>query len=90
MVFILDPIMVRLKLLSFVPVVLGDIYISNPRSSNNRLNEDSRARKNANRLFDSQNNNRGGVNVGESIPTYYSGQYMTIEYTQESLKYRSK
>jgi len=53
------------------------------------LNEDSRARKNANRLFDSQNNNRGGVNVGENVPTYYNGQYMTIEYTQESLKYQS-
>ena len=84
--------MVRLKSLLCVPlpVVLGDIYISNPRSSNNRLNEDSRARKNANRLFDSQNNNRGGVNVGENIPTYYSDQYMTIEYTQESLKYQRK
>ena len=53
------------------------------------MNEDSRARKNANRLFDSQNNNRGGVNVGENVPTYYNGQYMTIEYTQESLKYQS-
>jgi len=81
--------MVRLKLLSCFSIVSGDIYISNPRSSNNRLNEDSRARKNANRLFDSQNNNRGGVNVGENVPTYYNGQYMTIEYTQESLKYQS-
>merc|ERR1712226_479813 len=78
-----DPIMVRLKLLSCFSIVSGDIYISNPRSSNNRLNEDSRARKNANRLFDSQNNNRGGVNVGENVPTYYNGQYMTIEYTQQ-------
>ena len=30
-----------------------------------RLNEKSANRQNANRLFDSQNNNRGGYNVGD-------------------------
>ena len=30
----------------------------NPRGSNNRLSEDNNNRNNANRLFDSQNNNR--------------------------------
>ena len=35
-------------------VVLGDIYLHNPRGSNNRLNEAGVARSNAHRLFDSQ------------------------------------
>ena len=32
----------------------ADIYLHNPRGSNNRLNEKSAARTNANRVFDSQ------------------------------------
>ena len=32
----------------------ADVYMHNPRGSNNRLNEASAARTNANRLFDSQ------------------------------------
>jgi len=37
----------------------------NPRGSNNRLNEANAVRNNGNRMFDSQNNNRGGYNVGD-------------------------
>lgn len=37
-----------------------------PKGSNNRLNEQSANRQNANRMFDSQNNNRGGYNVMET------------------------
>lgn len=37
-----------------VAAVLGDVYFHNPRGSNNRLNEQSAERTNANRLFDSQ------------------------------------
>ena len=36
-----------------------------PRGSNNRLNEQTANRANNNRLFDSQNNNKGGYNVGD-------------------------
>ena len=43
----------------------GDTYLHSPRGSNNRLNERSANRDNANRLFDSQNNNRGGYNKGD-------------------------
>lgn len=43
----------------------ADVYMHNPRGCNNRLNEKSAERRNANRLFDSQNNNRGGYNVGD-------------------------
>jgi hypothetical protein len=44
---------------------LADLYMHQHRGSNNRLNEQSANRQNGNRLFDSQNNNRGGYNVGE-------------------------
>jgi len=47
-------------------VVNGDTYMHWPRGSNNRLNEKSANRANGNRMFDSQNNNRGGYNVGET------------------------
>lgn len=46
-------------------VCMADQYLHYPRGSNNRLNEKSANRNNGNRLFDSQNNNRGGYNVGE-------------------------
>ncbi|BFZ08632.1 hypothetical protein BsWGS_11671 [Bradybaena similaris] len=52
-------------LVSTCSVVTADIYLHIPRGSNNRLNENTATRKNANRLFDSQNNNRGGYNVGD-------------------------
>jgi len=49
--------------------VLADVYMHNPRGSNNRLNEANAERNNGNRLFDSQNNNRGGYNVGDRSTT---------------------
>jgi len=45
--------------------VFADVYMHNPRGSNNRLQEANAERTNGNRLFDSQNNNRGGYNVGD-------------------------
>lgn len=45
--------------------VNADVYMHNPRGSNNRLNEQSANRNNGNRMFDSQNNNRGGYNKGD-------------------------
>jgi len=50
----------------FMDGVSADCYMMNPRGSNNRLNEKSANRANANRLCDTQNNNRGGYNVGDS------------------------
>ena len=46
--------------------VHADIYIHNPRGSNNKLNEVSNNRQNANRLFDSQNNAAGGYQHGDN------------------------
>lgn len=45
-------------------MVHADTYLHYPRGSNNRLREKSANRNNGNRVFDSQNNNRGGYNVG--------------------------
>jgi len=59
--------------------VLGDIYIQSVRGSNNRLDEANRERNNGNRLFDSQNNDRGGYNVGKL--TLYEGSTIPISWT---------
>ena len=58
-----------------------DIYLHNPRGSNNRLNEENRNRNNNNRVFDSQNNNRGGYNDGPLY--YYTGSNLQIEWTNQ-------
>lgn len=52
--------------------VAGDCYLHNPKGSNNRLNEKSANRNNGNRMFDSQNNNRGGYNVGDLDDTAFA------------------
>lgn len=59
-----------------------------PPGSNNRLDEQNRERDNANRMFDSQNNNRGGYNVGKM--EYYSGEIVPIGWTHQhgSSKYQ--
>lgn len=62
-------------------LVSGDIYLHNPRGSNNRLDGAGRNRANANRMFDSENNNRGGYNVGSLY--YYSGSILPIEWTSQ-------
>jgi len=46
-----------------------------PRGSNNRLNEKSANRNNGNRMFDSQNNNRGGYNAGDMHRTNGANTY---------------
>ena len=43
-----------LVVLFLAPFALADLYMHNPRGSNNRLNEQSAARDNGNRMFDSQ------------------------------------
>lgn len=48
-----------------VGCILADTYLTNPRGSNNRLNENTATRTNGNRLFDTQNNARGGHNTGD-------------------------
>jgi len=61
--------------------VRADVYLQAVRGSNNRLDERGRERANANRVFDSQNNNRGGYNVGHL--TYYTGEAVPISWTNQ-------
>jgi len=66
---------------ALISYALADIYLHNPRGSNNRLDEKGRERNNANRMFNSQNNQRGGYNVGY---TYYQvGSLLQIEWTNQ-------
>lgn len=75
---------VAILLLLALPAVFGDCYMQCPRGSNNRLNEASRDRDNGNRMFDSQNNNRGGVNAGTyGRPYYYVGSVLPIDWTNQ-------
>jgi hypothetical protein len=54
----------------------------NPRGSNDRLNEANTNRNNGNRLFDSQNNAKGGYCVGPSM-TFYEGSLLSVEWTNQ-------
>jgi len=68
----MSPIYCSVVVLLFCSLAFGDVYMHNPRGSNNRLNEQSAARTNGNRLFNSQNNNRGGYNVGDKTSTPFN------------------
>lgn len=59
----------------------ADLYLQCLRGSNNRLDEQGRNRHNGNRLFDSQNNNRGGYNVGKM--NYFVGETVPICWTNQ-------
>ncbi|RDD42900.1 Protein DD3-3 [Trichoplax sp. H2] len=74
-------IAILLFILHAILFVHGDVYLHNPRGSNNRLDEATRPRANANRLFNSENNNRGGYNVGNLY--YYAGTVLNIEWTNQ-------
>ena len=77
--------------LLFLGVTINaDVYMQNFRGSNNRLDERGRDRNNGNRLFDSQNNNRGGYNVGHMV--FYTGETIPISWTNQhsSGKYQLK
>jgi hypothetical protein len=61
-----------LILLSLLSASFADFYMARLRGSNNRLNEQAANRNNGDRLFDSQNNNRGGYNVCDRTNTAFS------------------
>ncbi|CAB4024110.1 DD3-3-like [Paramuricea clavata] len=69
------------RIFLLLATVQADMYLHNPRGSNNRLDEAKRERNNANRLFDSQNNNRGGYNVGSLY--YYQESMLSVEWTNQ-------
>jgi len=66
----------------YINNVQCDVYLHNPRGSNDRLNEANTNRNNANRLFNSQNNGKGGYCYGPEM-TYYEGSQLTVEWTNQ-------
>jgi len=77
--------------------VNADVYMHNPRGSNNRCDRRTNDRANANRLFDSQNNAAGGYVVGCNRPeeattpdeincyqmNYYQGSELQLRWTSQ-------
>ncbi|CAB4020076.1 Hypothetical predicted protein, partial [Paramuricea clavata] len=59
----------------------ADTFLHSPRGSNNRLNGAGANRGNNNRMFDSQNNAKGGYNVGDK------NQKSSSEETQFNMHY---
>lgn len=83
-----------LSLFFISTIVSGDVYLHNPRGNNNRCDERSNNRNNANRLFDSQNNAAGGYAVTCSRPdngddiscynmNYYGNTVIPIRWTSQ-------
>jgi len=71
-----------LLLLALAAPSLADVYMQNPKGSNNRLNEQNDNTNNGDRLFDSQSNNNGGYQAGPSL-YYYEGSWLTVEWTNQ-------
>ena len=70
----------------FVALCAADTYLHNPRGSNNRLNEPTANRQNADRMFNSQNNNRGGYNkgdYGENAASQTPEDTIALQYQQQ-------
>ena len=63
-------------------LVQADVYMHNPRGSNDRNRETSTNRDNAQRLFDSQNNGKGGYCWGPPL-YYYEGSIVAVEWTSQ-------
>lgn len=64
----------------FMGAVLCDLYLHNPSGSNCRLNEANTNRNNGNRLFDTQNNAKGGYCIGPQME-FYEGSLLSVEWT---------
>lgn len=81
------PVFTLLCCFSCVP---ADVYLHNPRGSNNRCDERTNDRLNANRLFDSQNNAAGGYAVPCQDTdlacfnmNYYTGSFLDLRFTTQ-------
>eukprot|EP01100_Stratorugosa_tubuloviscum_P001847 TRINITY_DN1420_c0_g1_i1.p1 TRINITY_DN1420_c0_g1~~TRINITY_DN1420_c0_g1_i1.p1 ORF type:complete len:608 (+),score=310.00 TRINITY_DN1420_c0_g1_i1:76-1899(+) len=68
--------------LIIINYILCDVYMHNPRGCNNRLNESGQNRDNNNRLYDTQNNAKGGYCWGPEMH-FYVGSILPIEWTAQ-------
>ncbi|EFA76446.1 hypothetical protein PPL_10211 [Heterostelium album PN500] len=74
---------VTLLCLSLLLVVaMADVYMHAPPGSNDRNQEEGTNRDNAQRLFNSQNNDRGGYCRG-GIVRWYEKSYLPVEWTSQ-------
>jgi hypothetical protein len=69
-------------LVLFAAAVFCDVYMHCPRGSNDRNKEANENRNNANRLFDSQNNAKGGYCWGPAM-SFYEGSLLTVSWTNQ-------
>ena len=78
----------KFVLLLFAGRIKAWVYLHNPPGSNNRLNEGSAINSNTNRLFDSQNNRRGGYNVpdAKSYPANSEDEQFKYSYFRYSFE----
>ncbi|KCV69579.1 hypothetical protein H696_04001 [Fonticula alba] len=75
--------LVALLVAALLGTVLADTYMMFPPGSNNRCDERSNNRNNANRLFDSQNNAAGGYQVCDREYRFYEDTEINIEWTTQ-------
>ena len=78
-----------LLLLTLCSLSYADVYLHNPRGSNNRCDRRTNDRRNANRLFDSQNNAAGGYAISCNRPENANNpddiQCYQMNYYEESI-----
>jgi len=67
---------------AFIALIAADCYMQWPPGSNDRNREDNTDRNNANRLFDSQNNAKGGYCRGPAM-SFYAGSQITVMWTAQ-------
>jgi len=81
-----------LSVLALAATVHADVYMHNPRGSNDRNCEKNVNRNNGNRLFDSQNNAKGGYACGRAVGgnnvitkpmSFHAGSLLPVEWTQQ-------
>jgi len=73
---------VLLVLACLAGAAMADLYMHNPRGCTDRLNEANTNRNNDNRLFDSQDNAKGGYCWGPPM-YYYTGSQLSVEWTAQ-------
>lgn len=85
-------LIVTIAMAAFMQQAYADVYMHNPRGSNDRNCEINVNRNNGNRLFDSQNNGKGGYACPRAVggpevvtPTmyYYVGSQLQVEWTNQ-------
>ncbi|KAJ3094972.1 hypothetical protein HDU97_007412 [Phlyctochytrium planicorne] len=77
------PVAALVLALSLARPISADLYLHNPRGSNNRCDEKSNDVQRDNRLFDSQNNNAGGYATCPVDMSFYEGSQLQVMYTAQ-------